>query len=109
VQQEHNVWQEYDAAAEWCARRGIAGKPGDRLPELLSVAALREINADPDAFQQRVRDSAYALAMAALEDLVEWQDPDTQNDMKTDHHLRVEYQRATEAARAAIDKAKAND
>ena len=58
-----NVWREYDDAAEWCAERGIKGKHGDALPALLSTRCLAEINADPEAFEQRVRDSAYAIAM----------------------------------------------
>jgi hypothetical protein len=54
---------EYDAAAEWCAKRGIKGNDGDPLPPLLSKNAMAEINYDPDAFQGRIRDTAYALAM----------------------------------------------
>lgn len=56
---------EYDAAAEWCAARGIAGKDGDQLPTLLDGYTFAEINADPEAFEQRVKDFAYALAMNA--------------------------------------------
>lgn len=56
-------WQEYDFAAAWCARRGIKGRDGDSLPELLSADAYQEINDDPEAFERRVRESAYALAM----------------------------------------------
>jgi hypothetical protein len=58
------IWTEYDSAAEWCARRGIAGRVGDNLPPCMSLRVLREINADPDAWEQRVRDTAYALAMS---------------------------------------------
>lgn len=57
------IWEEYDAAAEWCARRGIEGKVGDRLPEGLSMRVWREIEKDPDAFQLRIRETAYAIAM----------------------------------------------
>jgi len=58
------IWQEYDAAADWCAVRGLKGKPGDPLPELLSKEAHKLINDDPEAFEERVRLAAYARAMA---------------------------------------------
>lgn len=58
--------QEYDAAAEWCARRGIAGNPGDRLPENMNPeGALKYINDDPEAFQMRVKQCFYAQYMEA--------------------------------------------
>jgi len=59
-----DVWQEYDAAADWCAVRGLKGKLGDPLPELLSTEAHKLINDDPEAFEERVRLAAYARAMA---------------------------------------------
>lgn len=55
--------REYDAAAEWCARHGLKGKPGDALPMLMSKATVDAINEDTDAFAERVRECAYALAM----------------------------------------------
>lgn len=58
---------EYDAAAEWCARRGQTGKIGDPLPPMLSAATLEEINADPEAFGERVRCFAYAQACERTE------------------------------------------
>lgn len=58
-----NAWIEYDAAAEWCAKRGLKGKAGDPLPGLMSAEAVNLINDDPEAFETRVRDTAYALAM----------------------------------------------
>ena len=54
---------EYDSAAEWCARRGIAGSTGDPLPAGLSASVADAINADADAFRERVRETAYGLAM----------------------------------------------
>lgn len=57
-----NLAKEYDAAAEWCAKRGFAGKPGDLLPPLLSTACTNEILLDPEPFQKRIRETAYALA-----------------------------------------------
>lgn len=57
------TWIEYDAAAEWCARRGFSGNVGSPLPPLLSRSRKRRIDYDPDAFAQRVRATAYALAM----------------------------------------------
>lgn len=61
-----NVWTEYDSAAEWCAKRGIKGTEGDSLPDLMSGACCELISADPDAFQRRVKDMAYGLAMEKL-------------------------------------------
>lgn len=61
-----NPWIEYDAAALWCAKRKIAGGVGDPLPNLLSAGAKLLIDADPEAFQERVRMTAYAEAMNAL-------------------------------------------
>ena len=60
--------QEYDYAAEWCAKRGIKGKGGDPLPQLLSGECIRWINDDPEAFEQRVKDTAYALSMGAIKE-----------------------------------------
>jgi hypothetical protein len=57
-----SFWTEYDRAAEDCARRG--DRTGASLPAWLSKGAKRLINADPDAFSERVRATAYALAMA---------------------------------------------
>lgn len=54
---------EYDAAARWCAVRGFSGAPGDSLPEGLSVSCSHAIDNDPDAFMERVADTAYGLAM----------------------------------------------
>lgn len=54
---------EYDSAARWCAIRGIKGELGDKLPELMSPECLEAINYDPEAFQERVRQFAYARAM----------------------------------------------
>ena len=54
---------EYDSAAEWCARRGIAGSTGDPLPDGLSASVADAINADADAFRERVRETAYGLAL----------------------------------------------
>lgn len=61
--EEYDVWLEYDSAAEWCAKRGLRGVVGDSLPNLMSGAAVDLINADPEAFEERVRFTAYALAM----------------------------------------------
>ena len=57
------VWDEYDSAADWCAARNIKGEVGDTLPDSLGSDALGLIDADPEAFQQRVRNCAYARAM----------------------------------------------
>jgi hypothetical protein len=60
---EH-AWQEYDEAAMELARKGLKGKIGDPLPNLMSAEAVNLINDDPEAFQERVRLSAYSLAMS---------------------------------------------
>ena len=57
-------WLEYDAAADWCASRGIAGTIKDPLPESLSDRASELINTDPEAFERRVREHAYMRSMA---------------------------------------------
>lgn len=59
-------WAEYDSAAEWCAKRGIKGNEGDPLPENLSADCYAAINDDPDAWRQRINDSAYAIGMESL-------------------------------------------
>lgn len=58
-----NAWNEYDFAAEWCAKRGLTGGVGCELPRNLSAEALELINEDTDAFEQRVKVTAYAIAM----------------------------------------------
>jgi hypothetical protein len=58
----HGTWAEYDAAAEWCAARGLTGKPGDPLPKMLAHITVWRINHDPEAFARRVRECAYARA-----------------------------------------------
>jgi hypothetical protein len=60
------VWTEYDAAADWCAKRGLRGVVGDPLPELISQEVATLIDADPEAFEEHVRMTAYANAMNAL-------------------------------------------
>lgn len=58
---------EYDAAALWCAKRGYKGNYASPLPpNMASDGALRYIQADPEAFQQRVREMAYGLAMDTM-------------------------------------------
>jgi hypothetical protein len=60
-------WNEYDAAADWCAARGLKGMLGDALPEGLSTRAMRLISTSPESFESRVRDMAYARAMNRIE------------------------------------------
>ena len=62
-------WDEYDAAAEDLARRGLRGDAGDALPFGLSARVLDAINADPEAFAERVRGFAYARSMNEAEPL----------------------------------------
>lgn len=55
---------EYDAVAEYCASRGLRGEIGDPLPGNMDAnGALLWINADPESFQERVRQIAYCIAM----------------------------------------------
>lgn len=56
-------WLEYDNAAMDLARKGLTGAIGDPLPNLMSSGAVALINDDPEAFQLRVRQNAYAIAM----------------------------------------------
>jgi len=56
------VWDEYESVAEWCAKRGIKGDYGDKLPKFISSSCLNAINYDLDAFKARVNDYAYELA-----------------------------------------------
>lgn len=62
----HDAWDEYDSAAEWCARRSLRGAAGDPLPEGLSARATKLITDDPETFQERVQRFAYAIAMNSL-------------------------------------------
>ncbi len=57
------IADEYEQVCEYMARNGCTGKPGDHLPDLLSVEVSEAIHADLYAFQQRIREHAYALAM----------------------------------------------
>lgn len=66
-EESKRAWAEYDAAAEWCARRGIKGRPEDPLPPMLSVDAQALIDEDPEAFERRVADTAYGLHMEEVE------------------------------------------
>ena len=61
------MWAEYDSAAEWCAKRGLKGIPGDPLPDKMSGACVAEICDHPEAFAERVNGFAYALAMSKHE------------------------------------------
>lgn len=56
------LWREYDRAAEWCAARNLTGAINTPLPDM-TPAVHEEINADPEAFESRVRECAYAQAM----------------------------------------------
>jgi hypothetical protein len=56
-------WLEYDSAAKWCAKRGNPGTLGHDLPVGISDQVLHLINCDPEAFEQRVKDTAYMLSM----------------------------------------------
>lgn len=59
-----DAWFEYDNAALDMARKGLAGHCGHPLPANMTPEAVSLINDDPEAFQRRVRQSAYALTMS---------------------------------------------
>jgi hypothetical protein len=65
-QAESDAWLEYDLVANDLARRGRKGEIGDPLPNLISSACDKLIQDDPEAFKERVRMSAYALAMSRV-------------------------------------------
>lgn len=60
------AWTEYDNAADDMAKRGLKGEIGDPLPMNMTPEAVALINEDLEAFQERVRLSAYAQAMEKL-------------------------------------------
>jgi len=89
---------EYDSAARWCAMRGIKGKIGDRLPDLMSPdGALKYISADPEAFQERIRQFAYAQAMEMREAIRTMRNPGT-----TSSTLQQCFDYATQLSRIDI-------
>lgn len=57
---------EYESAAEWCAARGLTGATGEPLPEFISTDTWDEIHGDLEAFQRRVSDYAYGIAMSKI-------------------------------------------
>lgn len=63
---KHPAWQEYTAAAEYLAVRGLIGAQGDPLPMNMSKEAVELINEDPEAFQREVQACAYANAMTKV-------------------------------------------
>lgn len=50
------TWLEWDAAAEYCARHAYRGRRD--VPEGFSQAVYKEIERDPRAFEDRVREHA---------------------------------------------------
>lgn len=61
-----NHWLAYDAAALDLAHKGLTGSIGDPLPLCMDAETVQLINDDLEAFQLRVRQSAYALAMERI-------------------------------------------
>jgi len=64
---EKNAWEEYDSAAVWCAERKVKGTLEGPLPEM-SAEAYGLIEEDPEAFEEHVKNTAYALAMEKVSD-----------------------------------------
>jgi hypothetical protein len=60
------AWKEYDYAAEDMAKKGLKGAIGDPLPEFMTLEAVKLINDDPEAFERRVKEMAYGLAMEKI-------------------------------------------
>jgi hypothetical protein len=54
---------EYESVCAWMAKRGYKGRDGDPLPVTLSASCALEIESDPDAFERRIREHAYRIAM----------------------------------------------
>ena len=63
---EKNYWSEYDSVAIWCAKRNLAGYLGETLPIAISQPVVDMINDDIEAFQRRIREAKYALAMERI-------------------------------------------
>lgn len=61
------AWREYDIVATMCARLGIKGQLGDRLPDGIGTDTMQLIDDNPEAFERRVRDCAYERACLATE------------------------------------------
>jgi len=59
--------QEYDRIALDMARKGLRGVDGDPLPEGISGEVYWFIFEDQEAFQKRIRESAYMLAMGGAD------------------------------------------
>ena len=58
------IAEEYELVCEEMARKGRTGKIGDQLPTLISREVSESIHCDLYAFQSRIRDHAFAMAMA---------------------------------------------
>lgn len=58
--------EEYEMVCEEMAKKGRIGKLGDLLPVNMSHAVYEAIHNDLYAFQQRIRDHAYAFAMERI-------------------------------------------
>lgn len=67
IEAERGLWTEIQAAAEDLAHRGLTGKRGDPLPNLMSTRAVNRINADPVWFQERVRHARRESALRRAE------------------------------------------
>ncbi len=63
---DDQITDEYEMVCAEMARKGRTGKPGDLLPCLISTEILDAIHNDLYAFQKRVREHAYALAMEKM-------------------------------------------
>lgn len=66
ISDDSPLWNLYDAVAECMAKRGLSGKIGDPLPNLMDARVVDLINADPESFERRVREMAYGLSMAGV-------------------------------------------
>lgn len=64
---EYAKWKEYDMLAKWCAKHGVTGGNGTVLPDYIGADTMDEINADIEAFERRVRESAYMVAREGRE------------------------------------------
>lgn len=60
---------DYEAAAQWCAERGMTGREHHLLPDWISHDCLDQIIVAPEKFQLRVAEYAHDYAMGSRDEL----------------------------------------
>lgn len=64
--EQERLDEEYESVCAYMAKRGLTGKAGDPLPNAISYGCAEIINDDLYAFQKRIREHAYAMAMEKI-------------------------------------------